>query len=410
MPSRYTLRRRTLLAGVGGLALSAPAVHAQGRTAGVALVIGNSKYQWEAQLPNVKRDVPDIAKRFEACGLKTVLLQDVGQDAMRRAVEQFALAAKDQPLAMFYFAGHGVFQKNSTSLVPVDGDLSTPDNLKTMTQTFHFRRAMDFANHRVLILDNCRNNPSDGWRQREAVDAAMGISAQAIGPKQPVNTKLIFSTAPGRAALDGPAGENSPFAAALLRQFAGGSIDMQAMPANLRRDLMIATEGRQVMLDMGELEAPLLISGKSAAAPRNPGSPANVLELTNAYALAQQQGLPMLPGLVAYRTPGHPAGGKVGGYSVSVGGSKAVLAVLSVDDQQGAEAILVSKPKSRGVWRLIHGRLSGETLEFNSFDGGPRWAFRWNTPNGGSATGYPPQNQGGNSGQILNGTFTRIDG
>ena len=59
------ISRRTLLGTAAACALSAPAVRAQKADMGVALVIGNSKYQWEAQLPNVKRDAPDIAKRFQ---------------------------------------------------------------------------------------------------------------------------------------------------------------------------------------------------------------------------------------------------------------------------------------------------------------------------------------------------------
>ena len=62
--------------------LAAPAiVQAQGQT-GVALVIGNSKYKWEASLPNAKRDATDVAKAFQALGLKTELVQDIGRDAM----------------------------------------------------------------------------------------------------------------------------------------------------------------------------------------------------------------------------------------------------------------------------------------------------------------------------------------
>src|SRR5471032_2186398 len=122
----HGIGRRTLLAGAGGL-LAAPAiVRAQGQSAGVALVIGNSKYHWEASLPNVKRDVPEIAKRFQALGLKTELVQDVGRDAMRRAVDTFTASSRGANLAAFYFAGHGAALGRDTFLVPVDADLSDP--------------------------------------------------------------------------------------------------------------------------------------------------------------------------------------------------------------------------------------------------------------------------------------------
>ena len=98
-------RRRVLAAASATLAF--PAIHARGAASGVALVIGNSKYQWEAALPNVKRDVPDIAQRFQALGLKTELLQDLNRDGMQRAIDSFAKAAQGADFAAFYYAGHG---------------------------------------------------------------------------------------------------------------------------------------------------------------------------------------------------------------------------------------------------------------------------------------------------------------
>src|SRR5476649_685965 len=125
------IARRALLAGAGSL-LAAPAVvRAQG-TNGVALVIGNSKYRWEASLPNVRRDAPDIAKRFQALGLRTELLQDAGQDAMRAAIDKFASAARGTNLAAFYFAGHGASWDKDTYLVPEDADLNNPSIVQTL--------------------------------------------------------------------------------------------------------------------------------------------------------------------------------------------------------------------------------------------------------------------------------------
>ncbi|MEI6204990.1 MAG: caspase family protein, partial [Enhydrobacter sp.] len=102
-----SIGRRSALAGAGSLLVAPAIVRAQGKTNGVALVIGNSKYAREAQLPNVRRDAPDIAKRFESFGLKTELVQDAGRDAMNRALEKFGAAAKGADFAAFYFAGHG---------------------------------------------------------------------------------------------------------------------------------------------------------------------------------------------------------------------------------------------------------------------------------------------------------------
>src|SRR5471030_73035 len=165
--TRYGIGRRGLIAAAGGL-LAAPAiVRAQGAN-GVALVIGNSKYKWEASLPNVKRDAPDVAKRFQALGLKTELLQDLGREAMQQAIAKFGEASRGARLAAFYFAGHGVTWDKQTYVVPVDADLGDPKSVQTLIMVPSINAAMNEAANRLLVFDSCRNNPADGWRQREA--------------------------------------------------------------------------------------------------------------------------------------------------------------------------------------------------------------------------------------------------
>src|SRR5471030_294714 len=164
----HGIGRRTLLAGAGGLLASPAIVRAQGQAAGVALVIGNSKYKWEASLPNVKRDAPDVAKRFQALGLKTELLQDASQDAMRAAIDTFASTSRGANLAAFYFAGHGASWDKDTYLVPIDADLSTPSVVQSLIRVPSISAAMKDAANRLLVLDSCRNNPADGWRQLAA--------------------------------------------------------------------------------------------------------------------------------------------------------------------------------------------------------------------------------------------------
>ena len=119
-----------------GAALAAPAtLRAQGRRNGIAVVIGNSKYDWETSLPNVKRDAADVAKRFHALGLKTELLEDLRGDAMKGALAKLSESSRGADLAVFYFAGHGVYWEDKTYLVPVDGDLGNPAMAKTLIAT-----------------------------------------------------------------------------------------------------------------------------------------------------------------------------------------------------------------------------------------------------------------------------------
>lgn len=405
--------RRAAIAGAGAL-LTFPAIRAQAQASGVALVIGNSKYQWEAPLPNVRRDAPDIARRFQAFGLKTELVQDAGRDAMRRAIDTFLSAARGANFAAVYFAGHGAGVGRAVYLVPVDIDLANPDSADKLIPVLPIRTGLDAASNRLFVFDNCRNNPADGWRQREAAGAA-NMTDSRYGALTP-NTLLLFSTAPGRVALDGPAGENSPFAAALLRQFEGQSVDLQALSGKLRRDLLIATEGRQLLFDRSTYASPFLLKGTPAKATANrsgwASDPSKIVELPNAYAFARQYGLSLPTGLVAHRPPaGSPHGQKIGAFRFEMpvrggGIEPALLVVIAVEEKEGAEVIVLSRQAGEGGWSFIRSTLSGNSLEFTR-RGGARMAFKWRDANSGGFTVVP---QGGTQVTPFSGSFTRMDG
>lgn len=414
--TRLAIGRRAALTGAGSL-LTFPAIHARAQTSGVALVIGNSKYQWESQLPNVRRDAPDIAKRFQAFGLQTELVQDVGQGAMRQALDKFGAASNGASLSAFYFAGHGVTSDNGTFLVPVDADLSTPSAVANLFGVGGVVRRMAGAANHLVVLDNCRNNPADGWRQR-AADRQAG-SRQAEGGSSetdPPNTLVLFSTAPGRVALDGPAGQNSPFAASLLRQMSAQSVDLGSLPGRLRRDLLIATEGRQILWDRNNYQGAFVMSGARNAQPVSAtggwsSDASKLIELNGAYGFAQQNGLLMPQGLLAHRAPAGTRDGRmVGSFRyTNYNQDPSVLVVMSVEAQQGVELITVSRDqKRRAKWRFLHGTLSGDSVEFLHPDGNFRCAFKWNDANSGSVSIVPEG--GGKNSRLYTGSFARLDG
>lgn len=319
--------RRRLFVGGAGLFLAPAIVRAQPRARGVAMVMGNSKYRWEAPLPNVVRDTADVARQLETFGLRTELLQDVNRTTALAALEKFKRTARGEDLAVFYYAGHGASWDKDTYLVPADAELSTPEAVRALVPVTAVSEAVGGATNKVLAFDSCRNNPADGWRQRAAselarINAASLAEAAFHGP----NTLILFSTAPGHVALDGPAGQNSPFAAAFVRQLAEQSVDLTSMPAKLRRDLLIATEGQQVIWDINTFTGPLTIGKlvsrqQSSAASRSDAAPPSVVdrgrivELPHAYEFARQKNLPLPPGLVAVRSAfGSPHDSKCGAF------------------------------------------------------------------------------------------------
>ena len=413
-----SLRRRSVLAGSIGLLASPSIVRAQAST-GVALVIGNSKYKWEASLPNVKRDVTEIARRLQAYGLKTELLEDAGRDAMKRAVDKLAAASRGANLSAFYFAGHGVNDERAlTYLVPVDVELSSPSAIKDLIPNSSVRDATREAANRLFLLDNCRNSPAEGWRQRSAADRGLSLSARGGGPAgERDNMLMLQSTVPGRIALDGAAGQFSPFAATLLRQLNGEAVDFQAWAGKARRDLLMATEARQFLWEWNTYEqrsfvlnGPGRIPGAQGAAAGWAKDPSRIIEVPQAYAFARQQGLPLPEGLIAHRpTSGSRDGRKVGTFRFDgVDKAPSLLVVMSVEERRGAELVLVSRAGGKGYWKVVSGTVSDEGIEFLGRERGVRYFFKWRGDDGGGVTMFPSEEAGVN-GRPQSSSFARLD-
>jgi len=407
------LNRRRLLAATGA-ALAVPAIHARAQAAGVALVIGNSKYQWEASLPNVRRDVPEMAKRFQAMGLKTDLVQDAGRDAMQRAIDAFAAASRGASLAAFYFAGHGAAWAKDTFLVPVDADLSDPATVRNLIKVASLRDGLAQATHRLLVFDNCRNNPADGWRQQEAADFSGAYVG--MGSNAPPDTLALFSTAPGRVAVDGPSGDFSPFAAALMRQFEAPQIDLMGLPALLRRDVLIATQGRQVVFDNNSYRQPFQVRGARGAAPAGgragwAADPSRIVEVPNAYAFAQQSGLLLPPGLIAHRpAAGAPNAQMIGAYKFTDAfGGPAVSVIISVEEPGYAEVITSLRERASGNlgWRFNRATVSGKSLELLPSAKARPVQWTWSDANTGRLTILGASSGGKASAST---PFARLDG
>jgi hypothetical protein len=405
--------RRALIGAAGGLLFASRATQAQ--VAGVALVIGNSKYQWETPLPNVRRDAPDIAKRFQELGLKTELVQDADSKAMEQAIGKFKAAAEGAPFAAFYFAGHGVASKKENYLVPLDADLSSASFTNKLVHQKTVLAALKGAANRLMVMDACRNNPAEGSAQLETERAAaMRPDILAAQNANRPNTVMLFSTSPGRIALDGPAGENSPFAAALLRQLDGPSIDLYTLPPRLRRELLIATDGRQVSWDLNSYTQSYTLKAPRAARSTRPPlayDPASLVELPKAYEFARANGLYLPDGLVARRSAASiREGDKVGSFSYTARGfSKKIepqlLIVLSVDESRVAQAIVAGK-NDGAYWRFITAQMSKNTLEFVPMAQSTRFVLEWSGRDTGTLTQVVPTNNA----TIHREHFKRLDG
>ena len=98
----------------------------------VALVIGNAHYKNAPELANPDNDAEAMAKFLNKAGFEVTSAIDLTQNDMIRVVQDFSSkvsARGPNSVAMVYYAGHGVQLAGENYLVPVDANVSTPNDL-----------------------------------------------------------------------------------------------------------------------------------------------------------------------------------------------------------------------------------------------------------------------------------------
>jgi uncharacterized caspase-like protein len=252
-----------ILAALFFIAAAMPATAAE-TLRGVALVVGNSAYRHLPPLANPEIDARAIEYLFDDLGFETFDARDADATKLRRAIERFVEDAEGADVAVVYYAGHGIEAGGENFLVPVDADLSAldaaGDKLVPLTPLLRDLRAA--APMTIVLLDACRDNPFPaGAMVRDTPDASPApIAAGGLGEMRGVarfgeisktapetlGTLIGFAAEPGRAALDGEPGSNSPYAAAVLRHLATmAGEEFGTVMRMVAEEVYLKTSGRQ---------------------------------------------------------------------------------------------------------------------------------------------------------------------
>lgn len=230
---------------------------------GVALIIGQSQYQHLSPLPNPARDADAIEDLLGDFGFETTLISDRDSRRLARAFERFLEDAEEADMAVVYYAGHGIEAGGQNWLVPVDADLNALDALgDALVPLAPFvEKLQQTVPIAVIMLDACRDNPfPEGALARIEPGAdPVPVTAGGLGEQRGVRalnlpapttdnlgTVIGFAAEPGKVALDGAPGENSPYAAALLRHL--GAMDGEEFGTVMRmvaEEVYLNTAGRQ---------------------------------------------------------------------------------------------------------------------------------------------------------------------
>lgn len=208
----------------------------------VALIIGNSNYEYTGQLPNAGNDATLIADAAQSAGFEEVILgNNLGVDGFRGALREFREKADGADVAMVYFAGHGIEAGGKNWLIPTDAKLEAALDLPYESIDLDLvMQSLSGAQVRIAVLDACRNNPfGRSWKSgtRAVTRGLIGVEADDV--------LVIYAAAPGQTASDGEEGDNSPFAQSLARRLPEPDVPVQLLGGLVRDDVLSITDGQQ---------------------------------------------------------------------------------------------------------------------------------------------------------------------
>lgn len=224
-----------------------------------AIVIGNSDYAAVPDLKNAIADARVMAQFFKAQGYDVRYHEDISKRGFEDVLRRVLFDVDEDTEVVVFFAGHGFQIGSENYLVPVDADLDTIYDVPFEAVSLGSLVGIVGARARlqVVILDSCRDNPFAGKAVltqigNELRETRTGFSSQAA----PLNSMLIFSTAPGTVAYDGD-GDNSPFTASFIEEVSTRPDDLvKDVFEGVRRLVYEKTNGRQVPWDSSTLIEP----------------------------------------------------------------------------------------------------------------------------------------------------------
>jgi len=219
-----------------------------------ALVIGNSNYPKSiGALRNPVNDATDMAKELQNSNFVVELLTDATYGQMRSAMLRFKekvdAGDRDNTVALFYYAGHGLRQEEENFLVPIDASIEFEDDIARYC--FPVQRMvlsnMERSNSRmnIVILDACRNNPFPSLT-RSIGDDGLGEMKRARG------SFIAYATAPGSVAADG-SGRNGLYTQELLKAMKKPGLTIERVFKEVRVNVLRLSGDKQNTWDSSNI-------------------------------------------------------------------------------------------------------------------------------------------------------------
>ena len=185
----------------------------------VALIIGNSNYQYLSKLDNTINDAKAIQKSLNEIGFKTVISTDISSEETRKQIRKFALESKDSSIALVFYAGHGAQVSGENYLLPTDMEVPKIESEIQLTGVSIDSLINSLGSKtKIVFLDACRDNPALIKSLSKGRGSYQnGLATAKASSDNSHGVFIAYATDAGNIALDGVSSENSPFTKALLK-------------------------------------------------------------------------------------------------------------------------------------------------------------------------------------------------
>jgi formylglycine-generating enzyme required for sulfatase activity len=229
------------------ICFAAASAHAEGRR--VAVVVGIKTYKALKQLDNAVLDAERVAESLrDKHGFlagDVHLLVDPSREEIESKWTEVVDGLEPDATVVFYYAGHGIELKGRNYLVTgnavfeEEGDdtgliTGASVDFQGMLEKLGARQDEQPGVVGIFILDACRENPFVyDFDRKDTVGVGLGPSAMP-----PQELFVMYSAGIGQTALDGDAGQNSPFINALLKRLQNKDLPLSDLAQQVRGDVM----------------------------------------------------------------------------------------------------------------------------------------------------------------------------
>lgn len=217
----------------------------------VALIIGIDEYSDLRSLKNPVNDALAVTSVLSKLGFEVSLKTNVDLAGLRVSVIDFAKNAKGADFALIYYAGHGMEISGRNLLLPSDtrptNEIELENSGLPLSEVVELLRAS--VPGAALLLDACRTDPFSASGEGTRAGAPLGTSRvvqTGLGRIGRADGLIYaFAAAPGAEALDGR-GDNSPFAASLVRHLGTEGLELRSVLTLVQQDVYDRTRGQQL--------------------------------------------------------------------------------------------------------------------------------------------------------------------